>query len=166
MEQELLQLESRLQTLKDWKNKRIAERLSFPIDPTSRTILNKDKLVFTGKTKMDITGITTDLLCVALGVRIDNEKRYLFASSPLYEFTTNFTTNVITYTGGHHNLNNGDSIAMTTTNTLPDGLDTITEYFIIERTATTFKVSETSGGSAVDIIDNGTGSHYYGNILI
>lgn len=75
--------------------------------------------------------------------------------------STNFTavaaTDVITATS--HGLYNGDKVALTTSGTLPAGLSTGTDYWVISRTDDTLKLSATAGGSAVDITDTGSGTH-------
>lgn len=67
--------------------------------------------------------------------------------------TDTFTANAI------HGLGVGDRIAFSSSNTLPGGLSANTSYFVISSglTTTAFKVSATSGGSAVDITTSGTG---------
>lgn len=67
------------------------------------------------------------------------------------------TNDVITSTG--HNLSDGDTIWVSSGTTLPAGLSASTTYFVRDRTADTFKVALSSGGSAVDITDTGTGTH-------
>lgn len=71
--------------------------------------------------------------------------------------TANASTNFITSAG--HGLSNGYILKFSTTTTLPAGLSTNTAYFVINKTTDTFQVSLTSGGSAVDITDTGTGTH-------
>jgi hypothetical protein len=44
---------------------------------------------------------------------------------------------------------NGDVVTFSTTGALPTGLVAGTEYFVVNRTATTFRVATTSGGSAI-----------------
>lgn len=60
-----------------------------------------------------------------------------------------------------HGLIAGDRIRVSSAGTLPAGLSAATNYFVIASglTADAFKVSATSGGSAVDITDTGTGVH-------
>ena len=57
----------------------------------------------------------------------------------------------------------GTKIEFTTTDTLPTGLSTDTDYWCIRQSATTIKVSETYleawQGTSVDIEDTGTGTH-------
>jgi len=75
------------------------------------------------------------------------------------DFTAS-TNDVLTSAG--HGLQNGDIVNFSTDGTLPGGLldyETDTLYYVIERTDDTFKVSLTSGGSAVDITDAGSGTH-------
>jgi hypothetical protein len=44
---------------------------------------------------------------------------------------------------------NGDVVTFSTTGALPTGLTAGTEYYVVNRTSTTFQVSATSGGSAI-----------------
>ena len=62
-------------------------------------------------------------------------------------------------TSASHNLSNADVVKLTTTGTLPAGLAVSTDYYVISATTDTFKLSATSGGSAVDITGTGTGTH-------
>ena len=68
-------------------------------------------------------------------------------------------TGIITSNG--HGLSEGDCVQVSTDNTLPDGLSASTNYYVIEPTTNTFKLSATRGGSAVAIADTGTGNHAY-----
>lgn len=45
--------------------------------------------------------------------------------------------------------NNGDVVTFSTTGTLPTGIVAGTNYFVVNRTSTTFNISATSGGSAI-----------------
>lgn len=67
------------------------------------------------------------------------------------------TTDTITSAG--HGLSNGDVLLLTTSDTLPAGLSADTPYYVINSATDTFQLSTTSGGSAVDITDTGTGTH-------
>lgn len=74
--------------------------------------------------------------------------------------TFNGTTDVCTTTF-NHGLLNGAIITLTADGGLPTGLAAATEYFIINKTATTFQLSLTSGGAAIDFTGNGTAPNYY-----
>jgi uncharacterized phiE125 gp8 family phage protein len=68
-------------------------------------------------------------------------------------------TDVITCTG--HTLQDGDTVYLMSTGTLPAGLTDGTMYYATTTVAgTSFKVSLTYGGGAVDITGTGTGTHY------
>lgn len=68
--------------------------------------------------------------------------------------------NLFTATG--HGLNDGDVIMFSNSGgALPAGLDDNTAYYVTSSTANDFQVSLTAGGSAVDITDDGTGTHSF-----
>lgn len=68
----------------------------------------------------------------------------------------NTGTDVITINA--HGFSNGDMVSFNGTD-LPDGLVANTIYWVVNQTLNTFQVSATRGGAAVDIIDQGTGTH-------
>ena len=74
-------------------------------------------------------------------------------------FTVNATTNVLT---GSHTRSNGDKVRVASTTTIPSGLSTDTDYFVINVAGNDFKLSATSGGAEIDIVDTGTGTHSLG----
>lgn len=60
---------------------------------------------------------------------------------------------------GHGNAN-GQTVTFENSNgILPGGLQPETAYFVVGAAANTFQVSTVSGGAAVDITDNGAGTH-------
>jgi len=73
-------------------------------------------------------------------------------------FTSAFATDTITVAA--HGMSNNDIIRLSTSGgDLPDGLLIETDYYIIDSATDSFKVSLTSGGAAIDILDDGTGTH-------
>lgn len=75
-------------------------------------------------------------------------------------FTSNFSTDILT--SNTHGKSDGEIITLSNSGgALPANLGTGTKYFIISATTDTFQVSLTSGGSAVDFSDNGSGTHYF-----
>jgi hypothetical protein len=76
------------------------------------------------------------------------------------KFTADAGTDVIT--SAAHGLNDGDVVCFHTyTGTLPGNLTAETAYYVRDKTTDTFKVSTTSGGSAVNISSNGTAPNYW-----
>lgn len=57
-----------------------------------------------------------------------------------------------------HTFTDGDVVKVDASTTMPGGLTRVKPYYIINSTATTFQLSLTSGGSAVDITSGGTGT--------
>lgn len=151
-------LKARVDELKQWMESTKKQQLDYPLDWESTQIIQKDLLVATGK---EHPFLFTDLIAFGLEVDLNGVKTVLYASLPMKEFTADDTTDVCTYVNGTHGLLNDDVVNLATTNTLPDPLDTATDYYVIDATASTFKLSTSSGGSAVDITDTGTGSHYF-----
>jgi len=56
-----------------------------------------------------------------------------------------------TITINGHELENGNVVKLTTTNTLPTGLSTSATYYVVDKAANTIKLSLTKGGEPVDI---------------
>ena len=69
------------------------------------------------------------------------------------------TNDTITSTG--HGLYNGQIVSVSSTGTLPAPLAAGTKYYVTTSAANTFKLSLTSGGTAVDITSIGSGTHTY-----
>lgn len=64
---------------------------------------------------------------------------------------------VVTWTS--HGRQNGDPIKFTTTGALPTGLIAGTTYYIVNKTANTFQVAATAGGTAIDTSGSQSGTH-------
>lgn len=77
-------------------------------------------------------------------------------------FTANAGTNQITSSSAH-NLQNGDKVVLTTTDTLPAGLNPGTGYFVSGAGADTFFLALVPYGTVIDITDAGTGTHTWTN---
>jgi hypothetical protein len=78
------------------------------------------------------------------------------APQPVHKtYTADNTTNVITSTA--HGYNDGDHV-MLAPGSLPAPLVVDTVYYVRDKTANTFKLAATSGGSAIDITSNGSGT--------
>lgn len=63
-----------------------------------------------------------------------------------------------TFTSTAHGIANGTQVKFHAGTTLPAGLVATRVYYVIDTATDTFKVSKTSGGSAVDITDTGSGT--------
>ena len=76
-------------------------------------------------------------------------------------FTVNSTTNTITAIA--HPFSNGEAVRLSNSGgALPAGLMAGIDYFAISVSGNTLQLSETEGGSSVDITGDGTGTHFAG----
>ncbi len=94
---------------------------------------------------------------------IENAVTVRFRAGHLVPFTADAGTDIVT--AYDHPFADGDQIQLSTTDgDLPGGLATDTPYFVRDTSGNTFKLSATSGGSAIDITDTGTGTHFVGTL--
>lgn len=87
-----------------------------------------------------------------------------FVAGHAIPFKTDFgTDNQLDATA--HPLSNGDVLqAWNTGGGLPDGLSTYTNYYVVNAATDAIELSLTSGGAAVTLSDDGTGTHFVGLI--
>lgn len=78
-------------------------------------------------------------------------------------FTANSTTDIFSASG--HGLSNGDVLIVKSAGSLPPELAIDTRYYVINKTNNTFQLSTTSGGSAINISSNGTGTHSFAVLI-
>ena len=71
--------------------------------------------------------------------------------------TADASTDKLTLNG--HGMADTTKVQFTTTGTLPAGLSLATTYFVRDSATNDFKVALTSGGSAIDITNTGSGTH-------
>ena len=74
-------------------------------------------------------------------------------------FTTDFATDDKLDITSHGFSNDDRIMVASSSQDLPAGLDSATVYYVINATTNDFELSLTSSGSAVDITDDGTGTH-------
>lgn len=87
-------------------------------------------------------------------------------------FTADAGTDIITMTSTANipsNILTGTRVRLTTTTTLPAGLATATDYYVIKVTDSTFKLATSYAnaiaGTAINITDAGTGTHTMSRLL-
>lgn len=86
-----------------------------------------------------------------------------FKCGYIIPFTANATTNVLTLQG--YTPTNGETWRVSTSEgTLPEGLSANTDYYVVNASGSTCKLSATSGGSAIDITSAGAGMLFLGEL--
>lgn len=167
--EQLKQLENRIEELKKWKQERTTERFKFPLDFTSRSLVSRANIIFTGRTFNTNNVQFTDFIGGAMLIQIKNVTEPLYYKNvvytrPLNTFSVNTSTNIFTYSGPDI-VKDGDIVYFTSGGVLPldSTLSTLstTGYYIINSGSGTFKISTSLGGSEVDITSAGTGTHYF-----
>ncbi len=78
-------------------------------------------------------------------------------------FTANSETDILTLAATQTKMSTGDWVRLTTTTTLPGGLATSTDYYVIKETDGTIKLAAGQAdaylGNAINVTDAGTGTH-------
>ena len=59
-----------------------------------------------------------------------------------------------------HGLSNNDKVMFVASGGLPTNVSALSQYYVIDATATTFRVSATKGGTALDFGSDGTAPNY------
>ncbi len=111
-----------------------------------------------------------DGLNTAMTAYVDS-KQFEIDSSDITEYAAEVTataeTDELALADASTYLSDGDPVTFSTTDALPAGLVAGTVYYVRDVDTDSFKVSETSGGVAVNITDAGTGTHTVShNVLI
>jgi hypothetical protein len=112
-------------------------------------------------TVTDTSGNTDDAISVAQNFIVQDTATVRLNDDAIAVSSNTFTVN----TGNDrllvvgHPFVNGDTVVLTTRDTLPAGLSAETPYAVVNRNANNFKVSTSVGGSAIDITDTGTNTH-------
>ena len=91
---------------------------------------------------------------VLLGDEFGNAPKYLTG-----DFTADVLDNVLV--SNEHELSDGDLVQLRTTNEMAGGLSIGRVYNVRDASLNSFKVSETPGGAAVTITDEGDGRHFW-----
>jgi hypothetical protein len=81
----------------------------------------------------------------------------VYSDTPDAAFTVNASTNVFTSTA--HGLTADDTIALSSSGTLPAPLDKEAHYYLRDIATDTFKLSLTPNGAAIDLTNTGSGTH-------
>ena len=155
-EQRIAQLEHQVQELLTWKEQRIRQQLVFPLDKISTDIIQKDLFVvndFVVYTRPN--GVVTPYAYVG---SVNSKPATISALDVLHPMTADASSNVIT--SANHGFVDDVRVSFISSDTLPAGITDGIGYYVINATVNTFKISTTSGGSAVDITDAGVGKHY------
>lgn len=112
---------------------------------------------------IDITGTGTGTHTFTDGILYCKGLMITYTKKKSQSFTNVAATDVIT--SAAHGLKNGDIVQVSNTGgALPTGLSASTNYYVIDATTDTFKLSATYFGASVDMTDTGSGTHSFNAI--
>jgi surface protein len=137
---------------------------------TTQTItITSNPGVDTANSKTSGTTAGSNVITMANTVGIIAGSTFIYGTGVNTGIPVTFTdagdTVVYTNGGGVNGLANGDNV-MFTAITSTTGIVINTPYFVVNRTGTTFQVSATSGGAALPLTTNGTGTMSIGGATI
>jgi hypothetical protein len=154
--QELLK---RVEALEEWKRQREQQQITFPLDAESVEVLNKDFVrVVDEYTYFGGVGTTQNQNYVA----VQNGNQFQFGGG-FIEYTANpglDTINIINQVS-INKFANDQTVILFTSDTTPGGLDGqgLVTYYVVEASTDgfSFKLSDSEGGSAINITSAGVG---------
>lgn len=158
MNPELEQLKRQVQELMDWKNQRERQQLSYPLDETSREIIQENLWVIEGEGVFERASGDIGAYFVEVKNKKNNTNQIIGIYPPLTLYTADPGTD--TLTALNHGFSNDERVVLVSTGLFPGGLSDTAPYFIINATANTFQLSTTLGGSAVNITNAGTPNNF------
>ncbi len=155
MDKNNLQLEQRVAALEKWQKERIANQITFPLDLKSIGILNQYFMRITG-TIITTGGVGGNEFTTYIGNQAG--LNFELSKNQFVPYTVDVATNIFTVTSIY--FQDDMQVYPSSSDTVPSPLVSGTNYFVINSTGLTFKLSLTQGGAAIDITDDGTGQQY------
>lgn len=149
-------LTQRIEALEQWKKDREAQQITFPLDYESQVILSKYFMHITGVVQYEVLGAASHIETVYTG----SQDLYNFVVTPNYINVYTVSTSADTLTSSTIRFTDDTAVSLFTNGTYPAPFAVNTEYYVINSTGTTFQLSLTVGGAAIDITTTGTGSQY------
>ncbi len=161
---EIQQLKQRIEQLEAWKAQKEARQISYPIDQQSIEVIGEhflriyDSIITSNAAGLDFTTFL---------VKQGSYRGGIGSGFPIFPFTVNTSTNVFTVFNA---IDNGEEpnfaddtqclVYFRSGGSLPSPLFPNVLYYVINSTGTTFQLSTTLGGVAIDITTAGSGDLY------
>lgn len=155
MDENTNNLTRRIEALEKWKAERERQQISFPLDFQSQVILRNYFMAITGVVKT-IGGASGNEFTTYIGQQ--GPYPFQVGADTFIPYTVNVSANTLTVQKVA--FQDDMQVYVTTSGTPPSPLDTVTNYFVVNSTGLTFKLSLTQGGAPIDITDDGDGSQY------
>ena len=133
--------------------------IAFTVSEMNATIIAMTLAASLSTSTITSGAVSSELHTVSTGDAVLCDKSYIsnlivLLAGKACTFTD--TGDLVTATA--HGLSNGDVIRFNDVTTTT-GITTATDYFVVEKTTNTFKVSATNGGAAIALTTDGTGAY-------
>ncbi len=156
MNEDQKKLIARIEALEKWKEGKMRQQITLPLDPVSISVLQTYFMRITGE--RDETSATGNTFITYVGSQ--GTRQFAVIQNTVFPYIVNTTTDIFTVASGR--FINDQQVIVSTSDTAPSPLVAGTIYFIINSAdnGTTFQLSGTSGGAAINVTDTGTGAQY------
>ena len=150
-------LENRIQALEKWKEERTRQQIAFPLDEQSQIILGKYFMHIKQIIEYEILGASSHTILSLIGSQGNNN--FEVGPQTIFPYSVNISSDTLST---NINFTDGQEVFLytTPTGTFPAPFTINTAYYVVNSTGTTFQLSLTPGGVAIDITTQGGESQY------
>ena len=157
MDNELEQLKRQVQELQRWKESKERQQIEFPLDQQSKDVLKKDLIIVTGRGFF--TRANGQIGAYFLETNINGKSELIGIYPPQTYFTSNSSANTLIMRG--HGFSNDERVGLLTITGFPAPLIDGFPFWIVNATADTVQLSDTQGGSVINLTSEGSGYMSY-----
>lgn len=161
MQPDIQQLTRRIEELEKWKEQKMRQQLSFPLDQQSKDVIQRDFIQVKG---IGISNGATGAEFPFYFTRVNGQDGWMNVQTAFFPITVDTSTDVFTTTAS---IANDTTVYIQCVSTdigtqgvPPNPLSIGIPYYIVNTSGNTFKLSLTVGGAAINITDSGTGTSY------
>lgn len=156
------ELLARIERLEQWKAQRERQQFTYPVDPTSIAVLQNYFMRINSEYET-LGGISGNLYTTYVGSQ--GNMVFEVTQSLLSPYTVDTSSDTLTVSSGRFEADR--LVYFATSDTFPSPLDSVTSYYTVNVSngGTSFQVSLTVGGAAVNITTTGTGRQFVGYVL-
>jgi len=156
LQQEIEKLKDQVARLTQWKDERIRQQITFPLDQNSLKVLGK---YFLGIVSYDLiyfggaAGRPSPVLSV-----VQDKYRGTIGADTSVLYSVDIATDICTIPYG--SIANTTQVMISTTDTQPAPLIVGNTYYVRDSSGSTFKLENTIGGGAINITSTGVGKQF------
>lgn len=151
--------ENRLKSLEKWRDERVRQQISYPLDVESQIVLAKYFMKIFDTLTYTVVGAEEHIATIYVGQQ--GNFQFQVEQNTLFPYTVNVASNIFTIAGGKTFANDTAVLVYYAPGgALPTPLAVNTTYYVVSSTGNSFKLSATVGGAAINITTTGTGKQF------